>query len=92
MFSDAPEVPISKHPNIRSSAACYASTELAVRMASLAGARLHVLHVSTAKELQFSVIYRWKKSILQPKPVSHTCYTANRTIKNWEHASNVILP
>ena len=53
MFSDAPEVPISKHPNIRSSAACYASTELAVRMASLAGARLHVLHVSTAKELQF---------------------------------------
>ena len=31
MFSDVPEVPISKHPNIRSSAACYASTELAVR-------------------------------------------------------------
>ena len=42
MFSDAPEVPISKHPNIRSSAVCYASTELAVRMASLAGARLHI--------------------------------------------------
>ena len=52
MYRNAPEVPISKHPNIRSAAACYSSTELAVRMASLAGARLHVLHVSTAKELQ----------------------------------------
>ncbi len=52
MFRDAPDIPISKHPNIRSSAACYSSSELAVRMASLAGARLHVLHVSTAKELQ----------------------------------------
>jgi len=52
MFRNAPDIPISKHPNIRSVAACYSSTELAVRMATLAGARLHVLHVSTAKELQ----------------------------------------
>lgn len=52
MFRNAPEIPISKHPNIRSAAACYSSSQLAIRMASLAGARLHVLHVSTAKELQ----------------------------------------
>lgn len=75
MFSDAPEVPISKHPNIRSSAACYASTELAVRMASLAGARLHVLHVSTAKELQlFSDIPLEEKHITTEACVAHLLY------------------
>lgn len=75
MFSDAPEVPISKHPNIRSSAACYASTELAVRMASLAGARLHVLHVSTAKELQlFSDIPLEEKHITAEACVAHLLY------------------
>lgn len=75
MFSDAPEVPISKHPNIRSSAACYASTELAVRMASLAGARLHVLHVSTAKELQlFSDIPLKEKHITAEACVAHLLY------------------
>jgi len=75
MFSDVPEVPISKHPNIRSSAACYASTELAVRMASLAGARLHVLHVSTAKELQlFSDIPLEKKHIPCEACVAHLLY------------------
>ena len=75
MFSDAPEVPISKHTNIRSSAACYASTELAVRMASLAGARLHVLHVSTAKELQlFSDIPLEEKHITAEACVAHLLY------------------
>ena len=75
MFSDAPEVPISKHPNIRSSAACYASTELAVRMASLADARLHVLHVSTAKELQlFSDIPLEEKHITAEACVAHLLY------------------
>ena len=75
MFSDAPEIPISKHPNIRSSAACYASTELAVRMASLAGARLHVLHVSTAKELQlFSDIPLEEKHITAEACVAHLLY------------------
>ena len=75
MFSDAPEVPTSKHPNIRSSAACYASTELAVRMASLAGARLHVLHVSTAKELQlFSDIPLEEKHITAEACVAHLLY------------------
>ena len=76
MFSDAPEVPISKHPNIRSSAACYASTELAVRMASLAGARLHVLHVSTAKELQLFNDYSLsEKHITAEACVAHLLFT-----------------
>lgn len=50
-FADDTEIPVNKHPLIRSALACYSSSKLAVRLANLAGARLHVLHVSTAKEL-----------------------------------------
>lgn len=41
------------HPLIRSEEACYASTKLAVELAKKYGTRLHVAHVSTAKELEF---------------------------------------
>ncbi|EKU89370.1 dihydroorotase [Bacteroides oleiciplenus] len=75
MFRNAPEVPISKHPNIRSAAACYTSTELAVRMASLAGARLHVLHISTARELQlFSDAPLEEKHITAEACVAHLLF------------------
>ena len=47
------DVPFEQHPLIRSEAACYASTELAVRLAKEHGARLHVLHLTTARELAF---------------------------------------
>ncbi len=40
------------HPAIRSEEACYRSTELAVRLARESGARLHVAHISTARELE----------------------------------------
>ena len=46
------EVPLACHPAIRSEEACFRSTELAVRLADEAGARLHVLHLSTARELE----------------------------------------
>ncbi|MDR1500574.1 MAG: dihydroorotase [Tannerellaceae bacterium] len=42
---------ISFHPLIRSDEACYASSAAAVDMASRLGARLHLLHLSTAREL-----------------------------------------
>lgn len=45
------EVPITCHPEIRSEEACYLSSSLAVDLAKKHGARLHVLHISTAKEL-----------------------------------------
>ena len=48
-FGDDPS--IEHHPEIRSEEACYRSTELAVRLAKLHGARLHVAHVTTAREL-----------------------------------------
>lgn len=46
------DIPIEKHPVIRSEAACYRSSSNAVRLAKETGARLHVFHVSTAKELE----------------------------------------
>ena len=46
------DVPISAHPEIRSAEACYASSSLAVELAKRHGTRLHVLHLSTARELE----------------------------------------
>ncbi len=46
------DVPIACHPLIRSEAACYKSSSLAVELAKKHGTRLHVLHISTAKELE----------------------------------------
>ncbi|GAB6394373.1 MAG: dihydroorotase [Bacteroidales bacterium] len=42
---------ISFHPKIRSAEACYASSAEAVELAHRLGSRLHILHLSTAKEL-----------------------------------------
>ncbi len=39
------------HPVIRNAEACYASSSLAVELAKKYGNRLHVLHISTAKEV-----------------------------------------
>ncbi len=39
------------HPKVRTEEACYRSTAKAVELAEKAGARLHVLHVSTEREL-----------------------------------------
>ena len=44
-------VPIKYHPDIRSEEACYKSSSLAVSLAKKHGSRLHILHISTAKEL-----------------------------------------
>lgn len=41
---------IDMHPKIRSAEACYLSSSEAVRLAKKYGTRLHILHISTAKE------------------------------------------
>ena len=43
-------IPIELHPVIRSEEACYLSSSRAIELAKKTGARLHVFHVSTAKE------------------------------------------
>lgn len=45
------DIPVEMHPLIRSEEACYKSSSLAVELAKKHGARLHILHISTAKEL-----------------------------------------
>ncbi len=45
------EVPIKCHPEIRSEEACYKSSSLAVELAKKHNTRLHILHISTEKEL-----------------------------------------
>ena len=48
-YGDA--IPVECHPLIRSEEACFISSSKAIELAKKTGARLHVFHISTAKEL-----------------------------------------
>jgi dihydroorotase len=45
------DIPVSEHGRIRSAEACYSSSSKAIARAKKYGTRLHVLHISTAMEL-----------------------------------------
>ena len=63
-YGDA--VPIEAHPLIRSAEACYRSSSMAVDLAKRHGARLHVLHLTTARELE----------LFEPGPIAAKRITA----------------
>lgn len=44
------DMPMRFHPEIRSAEACYLSSSMAVELAKKHGTRLHILHISSAKE------------------------------------------
>jgi dihydroorotase len=44
------EIPVEAHPFIRNEEACYKSSSMAVELAKKHNTRLHILHISTAKE------------------------------------------
>ncbi len=46
------DIPMQYHPLIRSAEACYISSSKAIELAKKTGARLHVFHLSTAKEME----------------------------------------
>jgi dihydroorotase len=46
------DIPLKYHPIIRSEEACYLSSSKAIELAKKTGARLHVFHLSTAKETE----------------------------------------
>ena len=46
------DIPVECHPLIRSEEACYLSSSQAIALAKKTGARLHVFHLSTAKEME----------------------------------------
>lgn len=66
---DDPDV--SFHPLIRSEEACLASTRLAVELARRHGTRLHVAHVSTARELG---LFGTDSNITAEAVVAHLCF------------------
>ncbi len=70
------EVPIKFHPLIRSAEACYRSSAEAVELADRYGARLHVLHLSTAREMSlFSAAPVVEKKITAEACVHHLWFT-----------------
>ena len=80
-------IPIALHPSIRSEEACYRSTALAVELARRCGTRLHVLHLSTAKEL----------TLLSARPLADKRITAEACVhhlffseRDYEEKGNLI--
>ncbi len=45
------DIPVSEHPKIRDTSACFNSSSKAVELAKKFGTRLHILHLSTAAEI-----------------------------------------
>ena len=69
-YGDDPEV--KYHPQIRNEEACYQSSSLAVSLAKETDARLHIMHISTAKEL----------SLLENKPLNEKRITAEACVSH----------
>ena len=63
-------VPIACHPLIRSEEGCYLSSSFAVELAKKHGTRLHILHISTAKETQ---LFDNKLPLHQKKITAEAC-------------------
>lgn len=69
-YGDDPD--IQYHPQIRSAEACLHSSSLAIQLAKETGARLHILHVSTAQELD----------LFEDKPLSEKRITAEACVSH----------
>jgi dihydroorotase len=63
-------VPIKYHPIIRSEEACYLSSSMAVGLAKKFDTRLHILHISTAKELD---LFRNDIPLAEKKITAEAC-------------------
>lgn len=70
-YGDDPDVKF--HPMIRSEEACYSSSSLAVNLARKYGTRLHVAHLSTARELELFTPY--DKQITAEAVVGHLFFS-----------------
>ena len=64
------EIPAYFHPIIRSEEACYASSSMAVELAKKYNTRLHILHISTAKEL---ALFENKTPLKQKRITAEAC-------------------
>lgn len=64
------DIPVEYHPKIRSEEACYLSSSKAIELAKKTGARLHIFHVSTAKEIK---LFSNKLPIEQKQITAEVC-------------------
>lgn len=64
------DVPMTEHPWIRSEEACYKSSSLAVELATACNTRLHILHISTARELS---LFRNDIPLREKKVTAEAC-------------------
>jgi dihydroorotase len=87
------DIPIQCHPIIRSEDACYISSSKAIELAKKTGARLHVFHVSTAKETK---LFSNKTPLKDKKITAEVCihhlwftdedYSEKGTLIKWNPA------
>ncbi|MGV3588342.1 MAG: dihydroorotase [Adhaeribacter sp.] len=63
-------IPMSCHPEIRSAEACYKSSAMAVELAQKHNTRLHILHISTADELE---LFRNDIPLAEKKITAEVC-------------------
>ena len=73
-YGDDPD--IIHHPEIRSEEACYESSRLAVELAEKYHARLHIAHLTTAKELELL------KRVQSAEFIVHSYVTAEATVSH----------
>ena len=64
------DIPVEMHPIIRSAEACYISSSKAIELAKKTGARLHIFHLSTAKEMD---LFRNDISLKEKKITAEVC-------------------
>lgn len=64
------DIPMEYHPLIRSEEACYLSSSRAIALAEKTGARLHVFHLSTAKEMD---LFRNDIPLAEKKITAEVC-------------------
>ena len=64
------DMPFEKHPEIRSAQACYKSSSLAVELAKKHNTRLHILHLTTAKEME---LFDNDKPLKEKKITAEVC-------------------
>ena len=65
------DIPFELHPVIRSEEACYKSSSFAVELAKEHGTRLHVLHISTAKEVELFSSAKLKDKQISAEACAH---------------------
>ena len=80
-------IPIEYHPKIRSAEACYKSSSMAVELAKKHNTRLHVFHLSTAKEMVLfdNSIPLEKKRITAEVCIHHLWFDESQYAKKGTH-------